>query len=651
MNIKLKNIYFDQDTGFRKLKNLNLDIGNKLTLIAGHNGLGKSTILALIANASAQEKYKTILNKKFQAEFSEIFHIDYNKDYEIYEAQNQATPYAILCYQIQKDTPNLLLKKCQIIASQKVLSKEKLKFFHQAVDNEKLTPKQLSELQEEQKKSPNATFYYRPRVIPRTHNGSNTPFDKMQVLTSKDAKELLNIGDSAKVLLPTIYIGMSRMSPTGEFDSFDITSDEQTKISPSALEFYNYCYTSIFPPAQINLQPNNCTNISAYEMKFKGSRKNNIVSDIENTILNISLGQDSISTIITALVSFYNLQESHSAEYNGGILVIDEIEAGLHPRAQEKLIYLLYEQAKKLDLQIIFTTHSLTVIQSVFYLDRDNDAMYKQNAINYLQDTQFPKLLSNPTYLQIKNDMLLSLDSYQNEKNSTNEEKAYTPKLNVYFEDMEAKDFFEALLSFHNITDTLSNLGATLTLIPAKLGCSNLLALIKADTYFQNALIILDDDVALEQESPSTSFSAKYNLLPYKNIVKLPGTVYLSKQKKENMPPDQLLFYYLLDALNHGDRSFWDDQSHSLTTNLVRDRILNYPDLIEIAQGLSKEDRTSKETPRKLFKRWYNEHRECLIQNKLFEKWATKNPDIANTFLQNLKAKIELLVTMQSNKT
>lgn len=656
MDIKLKNIHFDANTGFRKLKNITINIGNKLTLIAGHNGLGKSTILALIANASGQPKSKSILDKELQADFSEIFHIDYQKDFSVYEENKLQTPYAILSYEI-KSTQNshFLLKKCQIEGGQKELSNQKLKPFHKKVEEKDLTAKQLSNLVVERQKSPNAIYHYRPRVIPRTHTDPHTlSIDKERILTSTQANELYQIGASAKVSLPTIYVGMSRMTPIGEFNSFDVSRDERNKLPKNVLDFYNLCYKKIFHSHKIDLlSPTEemHNDISAYEMKFKGSRKSNLISNIEETILNISLGQDSVSTVITALTSFYNLKQNSKEGhiYNGGILVIDEIDAGLHPRAQEKLIHLLYEQAKTLNLQIIFTTHSLTVIQTVFYLDKDNAEPYKQNAINYLQDTQYPKLLSQPSYLQIKNDMLLSLKSYQSEKTTENNKaEEYIPTLKVYFEDQEALDFFSALLNASDTNNTLNCLGAKLILIPAKLGCFNLLALIKADTDFQKALIVLDDDVEIKSDGDSDHFSAKNHLSAYKNVVKLPGAIQFDGKKKENMPPDQLIYYYLLDKYNTDDASFWHDHSLTLTTDYAYDRLLNFADLLQIVREIPKENRKNQEAPRKQFKTWYNTNRTCLQNEKLFEKWAKENQALLSDFIGRLKAKVELLVALQS---
>ena len=41
--------------------------------------------------------------------------------------------------------------------------------------------------------------------------------------------------------------------------------------------------------------------------------------------------------------------------------LIDELDATMHPAAQIRLLNVLYEEAKLLNLQIVFTTHSLSL--------------------------------------------------------------------------------------------------------------------------------------------------------------------------------------------------------------------------------------------------------------------------------------------------
>ena len=68
-------------------------------------------------------------------------------------------------------------------------------------------------------------------------------------------------------------------------------------------------------------------------------------------------------------------------QLNGALVLIDEVEAGLHPSVQQLLMLNLQQLALRHDLQIIVTTHSPVVLDSVpphgkIFLDRD-DALGK----------------------------------------------------------------------------------------------------------------------------------------------------------------------------------------------------------------------------------------------------------------------------------
>ncbi|MGU5619867.1 AAA family ATPase, partial [Acinetobacter baumannii] len=81
--------------------------------------------------------------------------------------------------------------------------------------------------------------------------------------------------------------------------------------------------------------------------------------------------------------SFQKLKEEY-VDYHGGILLIDEIDAGLFPAAQVELIKILESFAKRLNLQIIFTTHSPIVIQNIFEKSKYDKS---NNKTIYLTDT------------------------------------------------------------------------------------------------------------------------------------------------------------------------------------------------------------------------------------------------------------------------
>lgn len=69
------------DIPFRMFRNMDIHISERLTVIAGHNGIGKSTLLGLIANGSELKPTfgKTLFNRTFQAQLHELFSLMKNE--------------------------------------------------------------------------------------------------------------------------------------------------------------------------------------------------------------------------------------------------------------------------------------------------------------------------------------------------------------------------------------------------------------------------------------------------------------------------------------------------------------------------------------------------------------------------------------------
>ena len=398
----LKKIEFDS-IGFRSLKDISITFPSRLTVIAGHNGIGKSTILGLIANGSEQKNYKTLLNKEFRADFGELFFLDYDEDFN---HRNPAPSRAEITYNILGQD---IIKNCEVTGTQKIaILKNKYKKFMVKVPIENLTSKQIADLK------PDSIYVYRMRVIPRTKNLKDL---------NKQFLEENSIGNAAKVPIPTIYLGMSRMSPIGEFDWTAI----QQKISTIPQDIVNFIYAifdSIIPFSNLTHHDDKKT----YAHSFNDSNKQSIVPDFGHSSLSISLGQDSLSTIATALASFKHLKIEMGSKYQGGILIIDEVEAGLHPRAQRNLIQTLKRIAKELKLQIIMTSHSLTIIKET--LNENTLQEYRADDVIYLMDTNIPYVMENPSYTKIKNDMLLTEIQPINEEEET---IPAPPKMYIYF--------------------------------------------------------------------------------------------------------------------------------------------------------------------------------------------------------------------------
>lgn len=635
--MKLKRIKFDEN-GFRKLKNFDVDFAKYITIIAGHNGIGKSTILGLIANASGltlKKEGTSLFERTFQADFSDLFFIDYHKDYADYydfgDVKSSKTtqaegkkiikrqrpkelsppPGARIFYSYKDDE---LEKHCKISAGHTMLvDQERLKNnrFLIAVPQDSIPEKDRNAISQK----PNLVSVFRPRIIARTPQ------------SDKNIAAIHGIKESGKIPIPTIYLGMSRMMPIGEFNQADITiknrNDEYT-------DYIKNLYSIIFPPLpqQINIaisetdtpsQNSIALNQGATLHSFSNSNKKALVPNSEHSTLAVSLGQDSVASIFTALASFKKLKDSDKDNYSGGLLVIDEIDAGLHPNAQHNLMTLLFDEAKKLQLQIVATSHSLTVIKTVFNLNDGCDYSKVKNPNNlpnsvfYLQDTNRPKPLENTTYTAIKNDMLMT--PYR--RNESKKERS----IKLYFEDNEAFDLFRGIIEFKNISSYTEFFGHDLLPIPVILGCSNLLKLAQADNDFRQAIFILDADT----EKSDKGKSALGHQFP-KNVMTLPSS--------DQLPPDQLIFSYLQQKLNDISSAFWDN--NDLTTNYVSELMIR-PVLAEFIKFETKDRR------RDIFKRFYNSHRERIQDSHLFTQWAKENANQCEEFIADLARKVDTI--------
>lgn len=547
--IKLSKICFDE-LGIRKLRNFNIPITERITLIAGHNAIGKSTILGIIANSSGIKSadYKSYFEKAYQSKFEELFYLD---DSEILPPGQRG--HAILTYHME------------------LMSNEELEYC--AIHKKKCNI------------SKNTTLStIRPRLIPRSE-------DRIQ------SEEIGIGGGDGKIPLPTIYLGMSRMTPIGEFEDADISKKLLRNMDNEDKKFIHDIFNKI-------IRINNNSNIEVVDHDFRGSKKRSKVPNMDFNTLSISLGQDSISAIVTALASFNKLKRELKDLYIGGILIIDEIESGLHPKAQMNLVNVLKKQGRDLKLQIMATTHSLTIIKSVLK-DQEDQSKFEEpkDSVVYLQDTRMPRPMPFPTYEKIKNDMLLTMDEVQE-----------LPSIKVYFEDKEACFFFEKIMSYLNLKDDLLEFGRSLQLTSVSLGCDVLIKLNKADEYFKNVIIILDNDIV-----------TKSTYLDYvqsqKNMLALPGDKSFTPSTQAFLRnPENIIYSYLNNMLiNYIDNlDFWEKCKY--TSDYVEQNILN----------LGINDMSNNE----IMKKWFNMNTLHFDKIEVIEKWCSENDSSVKKFKQ-----------------
>ena len=69
MKIRPYHLYIEN---FRNFRDASFDLGQKITVVSGQNGVGKSNILSLIASSSGVSS-KSMLGSNFQPEFTDFF--------------------------------------------------------------------------------------------------------------------------------------------------------------------------------------------------------------------------------------------------------------------------------------------------------------------------------------------------------------------------------------------------------------------------------------------------------------------------------------------------------------------------------------------------------------------------------------------------
>lgn len=557
---------------FRKLKDIHFDIAKRITVIAGHNGIGKSTILGLIANGSEMKGHKSYFDKIFQAKFEEIFRLDPVNDFTKIQSEKYSV---ILKYSMQNQD---LYKFCTVTSH-----KEKEK-------DEEIESKKIEEPKESSHKS-------RLKIVPRNSDQFGKQLNKT----------ILDVGQSAKTPIPTLYIGMSRVIPIGE-SSKEYYNIKEGSIEAEDINQLNIWYREILGEENLNSEK-----ISKQNLKY--SNKKSIGPSFEDYSYEVvSLGQDSLSSILTALLSFRKLKRELGENYTGGILVIDEIDACLHPYAQEKLIKVLDECAKNLDLQIICTTHSLTIIkniisQQVLTSKNPNDTTLYYNVV-YIKDIVSPNLMKNPTYIKIKNDMFLRdtifLDNRQ--------------EIKVYFEDKEGQYLFNKIEKF---SDTLDLDGVRLEKISAEIGCDTLIKLPEKDDYFKTVMLILDGDVNKKQ-------TYRTLITEHKNICSLPG----------KFSPEETIYTYLNELINKIDHPYWRENQDLVSIQLVRDRLVR-----ELELDLSRNNRDDK--ARMHYKNWFKKYQFIFDKTEVIKYWMNDYSKDIIKFIEDFNISLNFLKSFQ----
>lgn len=516
---------------FRELKDLDINFGNKLTIISGRNGTGKSSILGLVSQflsfRSIKNKhdinYRTLFNEEFESEFKN--HLKISEKY---------------------DTPD---KKYKINIH---------------LDND----------------------------------------DKIYTLSTTKRSEqirfVLRGNNDRNFTWPSIYLDLRRLTPMvyrkeDEGNDWILDSLDERLL----IEWTNRVIPKIKKSDIIS------KNLPDKDIKSV------VATGPDYDIKSASSGEDNIGQILMSLLSFKKLKDDYP-HYQGGILLIDELDATLFPKSQLQLLDLLLTLAGKYKLQIIFTTHSPTMLNYIFEMKKKTEKDSKTSrdiAINYLTNTR--DKIENMNYESV-NDILDDLE-FKTKSKSRNK----TRKINVYCEDVEARDMLSKILprDLKQVTGVQNKV---------TLGAENYISLIEAQIteFKRNSIIVLDGD-------------KKYD---YDNVLTLPF----------DLPPDQLVYKYLEDL--PADSPYWNNKLNFDKTNFAAIKEVNsIRSYLKFEEGkyVFQDNAFKSKTIRTFFKEFYlNEEIQDLLKTancNVFIRMKNENIEETKKFIDDFRKALNVV--------
>jgi len=411
---------------------------------------------------------------------------------------------------------------------------------------------------------------------------------------------------SRNVTHPVIYLSLKRLLPIPERENERVSNIDYLQ---NNLEEFTSCSNEIIGKTR-------GTNITS----TKGLIDSSVVHGDNYDHQSVSTGEDNVGQMVQALFSFKKLKEEY-ADYHGGILIIDEVDAGLFPYAQSKIIDTLTHFSKLYDIQIILSTHSPIIIEKVY----DKSINNKTYFTNIFLTAVFGKLEVRKDYdwSNIYNDLMIQ----------TNEvaDGLSLPTVNIYFEDLEASALFNRLIISRKIKKVIN------TLDNVSMGCKSYINLIDRNVpeFKSKSIIALDADVDVKKEN-------------YLSIILLPSS----------QPPDRLLFRFLLslkpnDIFWKNNRQFTKEVFYSCTNVariMSRLKIDEETTIEEFDEKVSIEiEDNNKKELRNLFKSFYKDSSIQGVLKKVktnpFEYYLKCNPDIRAEFQKEFIEKLSLVLT------
>ncbi len=380
---------------------------------------------------------------------------------------------------------------------------------------------------------------------------------------------------------PVIYLSLKRLIPIGEETAIYSKQEQFTEAEITLFKkLHNQILISFDKIVDTNvIESSNKTTLG-------------VTTDTYDWMQN-SAGQDNVGKIILALLSFKRLKEKYGKTYKGGILLIDELDATMYPGSQQKLLEVLQTYSSKYNIQVVFTTHSLMLLE------------LGHEMVQRAQEKEATKDSIKLIYLEKKDDSIAILEDMPfagivNRLKVSVSKEAMT-KVLVYSEDSEATMVMKALLRGHT---------SKLTFSKCAFGCGNLINLMQTKVpsfCFPDSIILLDGDV-------NTNETYKANLAK----IKKPNWLILPTQQS----PERFIAEFL-NTLSDKD-PFWT----SIHQDYTRQVCFKEHRLEQILQE------------RKVAKHWFQQQLNynkswCSKALKAWIKSSPENATMVTSFVNN----------------
>jgi predicted ATPase len=507
---------------FRQFRDITIPFSDSVTLIAGQNGTSKSTLLGMLAQPfSFGVVHGKTARSADNSSYTDNYHGLALSDYVDFTGRN-------------------FMYNCDDVFR---LSKEY--------------------------DSNNSTYQYRTVLAdivasPNSPLENNTLFTRNRGrTTAKGVRFVTGPGASHKpgegnFPHPVIYLGLNRLWPLANTKNCIFTGDA---LSNKDREWYIQKYNEVL-----------CLDEYKNSAKFMDTiEKRKFITPLSSNYdgESCSAGQDNLSQLLTAILSFRGLKKKLGDKYQGGMLLIDELDATLHAFAQDKLLELLCKVSEELGLQIIATSHSLRLLEKAYQssLKKNIEVLYLANEDDKIITEKFS------TYQEIRD--LLKVEA-------TPPAKKKPRKVSVVFEDDEGMFLFKQICG--SKLRNYASCANTATLGGGQL--KNLSDMSKSLPELKNMIFIPDGDMAKIWDNPP------------KNLLALPG----------DKRPETLVYQHLYSM--KGSDPFWKNCGTTYTKQFALTR----------QGGISLE----KGDDKKWVKKWYKEQDQYWGRGneKVFKSWV-----------------------------